>query len=209
MLINEIFYSLQGEGLLSGFPTIFIRTAGCNLRCSYCDTTYAYNEGTEMTIPEILQAISSYDCNTICITGGEPLLQKQIYDLLNALIKKGYSCSIETNGSQSITKLTDYKKLLISLDMKCPSSDMQHFNDVTNLKRLRAQDQFKCVISSKKDFTFAQDIIHTNDIPCPIYFQPVWGSDTKTLATWILSEHLPVRLGLQHHKLIWGNHRRR
>ncbi len=204
MKINEIFYSLQGEGRLTGLPTIFIRTTGCNLRCSYCDTKSAYHHGTDQSIEEILEATSSYDCKTVCLTGGEPMQQKETLNLLDELIAQGYSCSIETNGSYCIQPLLSKPMLLISLDMKTPSSQMDSQMKIENIKLLRSQDQLKFVIETRKDYLFAKQIIESNKTKAPIYFQPVWESKVTTLASWILSDHLPVRLGLQLHKILWG-----
>ena len=205
MLINEIFYSLQGEGKLMGLPTVFIRTSTCNLRCSYCDTAFAYKEGTEMSIDTILKNIETYHCSHICITGGEPLLQKEVVTIIKQLIDLDYLCSIETNGSIDITPLLRFQPLVISLDVKCPSSRMSDQMDSENIRRLRPQDQIKFIIGDKQDFSYAIQILKDTDTPCPMYMQPVWGLDLSLLASWILDEHLPLRLGLQQHKIIWGS----
>jgi 7-carboxy-7-deazaguanine synthase len=205
MRINEIFHSIQGEGRLTGLPTIFIRTTGCNLRCSYCDTTYAYEEGVTMTIAEILSNVKEYDCQDVCITGGEPLLQKDMPELLHILVEKGYHCSIETNGSQDISFLKHRSHLMISLDLKCPSSGMHTMMKQTNLSELSSIDQLKCIIKTKVDYDYAKSIITTHDIACPIFFQPVWGSSPTKLAEWILTDGLRVHLGLQMHKILWSD----
>ncbi len=205
MKINEIFYSLQGEGKWMGFPNIFIRTMGCNLRCSYCDTTYAYEQGREMGIESILSKISSFSCNKICLTGGEPLLQEDVYQLLPALVQKGYSICLETNGSLSISDVCTYKNLMISLDIKCPSSKMHKKMDIENISRLRPDDQLKCIIKNKKDYHYAKALLSNFKLPCPIFFQPVWGTNPLPLIEWILKDNLPVQLGLQLHKIIFGD----
>jgi 7-carboxy-7-deazaguanine synthase len=204
MNINEIFYSLQGEGKFSGLPTIFIRTTGCNLRCSYCDTTYAYENGNTYSIDDILKKIQNYHCNTVCVTGGEPLIQKETEPLIEHLIDNGYHCSIETNGSKNIVSLTKKESLCISLDIKCPSSSMKQHMQLDNINLLRPQDQIKFVIATKKDFDYAKQIIQRFQPTCSVYFQPVWGSSTTKLADLILQENLSVHLGLQLHKIIWG-----
>jgi len=204
MNINEIFYSLQGEGQFSGLPTIFIRTMGCNLRCSYCDTTYAYEQGEDFSIDAIIKKIQQYSCNTVCLTGGEPLIQNEIELLIDQLINQGYHCSVETNGSKNITSFINKKSLSISLDIKCPSSTMHEHMKLENINLLRAQDQLKFIIGTKDDFNYAKKIIQHFNPNCTIYFQPVWGSSTTQLANWILKENLPIHLGLQLHKLIWG-----
>jgi 7-carboxy-7-deazaguanine synthase len=204
MKINEIFYSIQGEGIWTGRPNIFIRTTGCNLRCTYCDTTYAYNDGTEMSIDKILHKIKKYNCKNICLTGGEPLLQDEVFKLLEALIKKNYRVLIETNGSINIKKLLNKKLLIISLDIKCPSSKMQEKNDLNNVSLLRKIDQLKFTIKDKEDYNFAKKILNKYKPICPIFFQPVWGTNPSKLAEWIICDKLNAKLGLQIHKIIWG-----
>jgi len=205
MDINEIFYSIQGEGSLTGLPTIFIRTAGCNLRCTYCDSTYAYDEKTIMTIDEILDNIEQYSCNEVCITGGEPLLQSETMVLIKNLQTRRYHISIETNGSQDISQIKDRTNVLISMDIKCPSSGMQEHMRFSNIDALNSSDQLKFIISDQKDYNYAKMIINQYHIPCPIFFQPVWDTDPAILAQWIISDNLPVHLGLQIHKILWGD----
>jgi len=208
MKINEVFYSIQGEGKWSGFPNIFIRTTGCNLRCSYCDTKYAYENGKKMSINNILKEIRKYPCKRICITGGEPLLQSQTYDLIDLLLKKDYLICLETNGSLSIEKIASIKSLMISLDIKCPSSGMQKKMIFENLSIIGPKDQLKFIIKNKKDYVYAKSIIKKHNPKTIIFFQPVWGFNPKKLATWIIEDSLNVRLGLQLHKIIWGNRQR-
>ncbi len=205
MKINEIFYSIQGEGKWSGYPNIFIRTTGCNLRCTYCDTKYAYENGKKMNINNILKEIQKYPCKKICITGGEPLLQQETYDLFDTLIKKDYLICLETNGSLSIEKIAGVKSLMISLDIKCPSSGMHENMNFENLSYLTANDQLKFLINNRKDYDYAKSITKKHDPKTIIYFQPVWSSNPKKLASWIIQDGLNVRLGLQLHKIIWGN----
>jgi 7-carboxy-7-deazaguanine synthase len=204
MKINEIFYSLQGEGKWTGLPNIFIRTSGCNLRCSYCDTKYAYHSGKEMNIDTILNKISQYPSNNICLTGGEPLLQNEIMSLINILIKKKYNICLETNGSLEIKDLSDKKLLMISLDIKCPSSNMEDKNLLSNIKFLKGKDQLKFVILDRNDYDYAKKTIEKYKPTCSVYFQPVWGTNPTNLADWILNDKLDVKLGLQLHKIIWG-----
>ena len=204
MKINEIFYSIQGEGLWAGMPNIFIRTTGCNLRCSYCDTTYAYDAGNIYTIEQIMKQLSFYPCMYLCITGGEPLLQPDIYSLVDAAFSKKYHICIETNGSRLIKQLCN-KPLLISLDVKCPSSNMQSKMHLDNLSYLRDCDQLKFIIGTDKDYTYACEILATYEPHGTIFFQPVWGTDTAALAKKILNDKLSVRLGLQFHKILFGD----
>lgn len=204
MKVNEIFFSLQGEGLLVGTPTIFIRLTGCNLRCPYCDTTYAYNEGTKMNIKEILGCIKKFPSRFVCVTGGEPLAQKDIGGLIESLLENRFLVCLETNGSYSIKKYAGVKSLSISLDIKCPSSDSHKKMMLDNICFLTKKDQLKFIIKDKKDFSYAKEIIEKYKPVCPVFFQPVWRTDPAKLASWILREGLPVRLSLQIHKLIWG-----
>ena len=204
MRIYEIFYSIQGEGRESGKPTVFIRTVGCNLRCTYCDTTYAYTGGEEMDIDTILKIVQRYPCENVCITGGEPLLQRDVLKIVSRLSKEGYRISIETNGSISIKPLIGFRDILISLDIKCPSSHMQDKMDMKNLDYLRDKDQLKFVISDRIDYEYAKEVLEKHPVPCPVFFQPVWGVDPSRMAEWILKDGLEVYLGLQIHKIIWG-----
>jgi 7-carboxy-7-deazaguanine synthase len=205
MKINEIFYSIQGEGKWTGFPNIFIRTTGCNLRCSYCDTKYAYKEGIEKTIQEIINEIKKFNCNKICITGGEPLQQKDINELINHLINYKYNVLVETNGSLKIDTLKEKKKLIISMDIKTPSSKMHNKMCLQNIKILRKKDQIKFIIKNKKDYDFAKKIIQKFKPKCEIFFQPIWKTNSEKLAKWILDDNLKVKFGLQIHKIIWGD----
>jgi 7-carboxy-7-deazaguanine synthase len=207
MEINEIFYSLQGEGKWTGLPNIFIRTSGCNLRCSFCDTTYAYDDGKTMNIDKILSQISKYPCKYICITGGEPLLQNETLELIDVLLKRNYKICLETNGSINIEKVSKKKSLIISLDIKCPSSNMHEKNYFKNISLLRKDDQLKFVIKDKDDYNYAKKIVNKYKPTCMVFFQPVWGTNPEELADWITAEGLDVKLGVQLHKIIWGDRR--
>ena len=207
MKVSELFYSLQGEGKEAGRPTSFIRTAGCNLHCTYCDTTYAYTGGKTMTIDEILRDLDQYPTRLCCLTGGEPLLQPDAETLVSALILNGYHVSVETNGSLIIQPLIHHDDLIISMDIKCPSSGMTDRMKLENLDMLRATDQLKFIITDKHDYDFAKDLLLRHHPACEVFFQPVWGTDPTKLAGWILADGLPVRLGIQLHKILWGNRR--
>jgi 7-carboxy-7-deazaguanine synthase len=208
MKINEIFYSIQGEGKWTGLPNIFIRTTGCNLRCTFCDTKYAYENGKEMAVNEIIKKIIKYNFKYVCVTGGEPLLQDDIYELIKKLLTNNYFVIIETNGSVNIKKLIEFKSLIISLDIKCPSSKMDKEMDFNNIGLLKKEDQIKFVIKNKQDYNYAKDIINKFKPKCDIFVQPVWGENPKKIAEWIISDNLNVKLGLQLHKIIWGSKRR-
>ena len=206
IIINEIFYSIQGESIYSGFPCIFIRFTGCNLRCSYCDTKYAYYEGKEEEIDNILKKIKIYPCNLIEITGGEPLLQNEVTFLINSLIKNCYQVLIETNGSLSIKNLPK-EGLVKILDLKCPGSGMSHKMDFGNIELLTKDDQIKFAIKDKRDFLWAVDVIKRFNLEKmgQILFSPVFGViEPKDLAEWIKNSGLKARLQLQLQKVIWG-----
>jgi 7-carboxy-7-deazaguanine synthase len=204
MKINEVFHSIQGEGIFCGIPTVFIRTTGCNLRCSWCDTKYAYEDGKEMTVDEILKEVRSYPADHICLTGGEPLIQGNIGLLIRRLLNRGYNVSVETNGSISIRNLARTHRLMISMDIKCPSSGEQSKMLFGEIKHLSEVDQLKFVIETDGDYEYAKSVILKYRPRCSVIFQPVWGSEMKTLAGKILDDGLDVRLIPQLHKLIWG-----
>lgn len=207
MKINEIFYSIQGEGYWTGLPNIFIRLTGCNLRCRYCDTTYAYKDGEEMSISQIIEVIKKYPCEYVCVTGGEPLINDQTNELIKSLFENDYQLIVETNGSINIGKIISFKKLIISLDIKCPSSGMHDKMDFRNISQIRKNDQIKFVISDRYDYEYAKNILKRYNPKCRIFFQPVWNSDYKKLAKWIIEDGIIVKFGLQIHKIIWNDKR--
>jgi 7-carboxy-7-deazaguanine synthase len=206
MKINEIFCSFQGEGRWAGIPNVFIRTTGCNLRCTFCDTKYAYEQGEEMSIEEIIKRVGEFPYSKVCITGGEPLLQTETLALIDNLLRKGYEICLETNGSINI-KTLEGKSIIISLDIKCPSSMMHERMNLNNLFYLTKKDQLKFVIKNKEDYTYAKSIVRKYKPSCPVFFQPVWNTDPRALATWILEDGFHARLSLQLHKIIWGEKR--
>ena len=207
--VNEIFYSIQGEGIQIGIPTIFIRTQGCNLSCRWCDTVYArdFENGKNMEISEIMRKVKNYPTKYVCITGGEPLLQKNVKVLINRLLKLGYNVSLETNGSLALKGLPKSKNFLTSMDVKCPSSKMENRMDFENIKLLKKTDQMKFVIADKKDYDYAKKIIRKYKLGCNIVFMPVGGTDAGRLAANVLKDGLNVRVLIQLHKLIWGDKR--
>jgi len=209
--INEIFYSIQGESTFAGCPCIFIRLTGCNLRCKYCDTKYAYEEGDDIFLDSILATVKRFDCNMVEVTGGEPLIQDETPDLISALIKNGYTVLLETNGSQDISSVD--KRCIRIVDIKCPSSGMDKKNYWKNLDYLTTNDQLKFVIAHRQDYLYAKKILDHSAIKRRrklfINFSPVFNKmDLKELATWILEDHLQVRLHIQLHKYIWGENTR-
>lgn len=204
--VNEIFYSIQGESSYAGCPCIFIRLTGCNLRCSYCDTVFAYEEGAKKTISQILKEVQKFPCNLVEVTGGEPLIQEETPLLVERLLKKGYKVLLETNGSLDISQVT--AQCIKIVDFKCPSSGMAHANHLQNINCLSEHDEVKFVIGSREDFIFAKNLVR--DIQSKtssknlLHFSPVFGKLAPgELAKWILEEKLMVHLQLQLHKIIW------
>ena len=203
--INEIYYSVQGESTHSGCPCIFIRLTYCNLRCSYCDTEYAFYDGKDMEITNIVSEIKRWDCNLVEVTGGEPLFQDECIDLLNELVNSNYEVMLETGGSLSISDVP--KKVVKIVDFKCPSSGMVKKNLWSIVDDLQAHDEVKFVIGNREDFDWAKDRIteYSLDKICTLLFSPTFGEiDPQQIVEWILAENLPVRMQLQMHKMIWS-----
>lgn len=204
--ITEIFHSLQGEGLSAGEPTVFVRLTGCPLRCGYCDTSYAFQGGRWMTLTEIVQKIVEFDCQLICVTGGEPLAQPDCQELLQQLCSAGYSVSLETSGALDIGSVDG--RVIKVMDLKTPGSGEVERNRWENLAHLAPADQIKFVLCDRADYEWARQIIDQHQLTkrCTLLFSPAAGQlEPRALAEWILDDHLPVRLQLQLHKLIWGD----
>ncbi len=210
MKVNEIFYSLQGESSYSGWPCAFIRLTGCNLRCTYCDTHYAFYAGTEMSVAEILQAVDPYPTRLVLVTGGEPMLQESVHELFEKLIGKGYTVLVETGGQVSLAGVDPRVHKIV--DFKCPSSGMQSHNDYGNVRHLTKSDELKFVVGDRHDFDWACDLIRQYDLASlvgVVAFSPVYGKiSCAELANWVLHCGLPVRLQLQLHKTIWPDAQR-
>ncbi len=203
--INEIYYSVQGESTHAGRPCIFIRLTYCNLRCSYCDTEYAFYDGKDMEITDIMSEIKRWDCNLVEVTGGEPLFQDECIDLLNELVNSNYEVMLETGGSLSISDVP--KKVVKIVDFKCPSSGMVKKNLWSIVDDLQAHDEVKFVIGNREDFDWAKDRIteYSMDKICTLLFSPTFGEiNPQQIVEWILAENLPVRMQLQMHKMIWS-----
>jgi 7-carboxy-7-deazaguanine synthase len=203
--INEIYYSVQGESTHAGRPCIFIRLTFCNLRCSYCDTEYAFYDGKNMEITDIMSEIKRWDCNLVEVTGGEPLFQDECIDLLNELVNSNYEVMLETGGSLSISDVP--KKVVKIVDFKCPSSGMVKKNLWSIADNLQSHDEVKFVIGNREDFDWAKDRIteYSLDKICTLLFSPTFGEiDPQQIVEWILAENLPVRMQLQLHKMIWS-----
>lgn len=211
--INEIFYSIQGEGKNAGKPCVFIRLQGCNLRCEWCDTKYAWNtnENIIMSFDEIIKEVDKYDCHFVEFTGGEPLLQENFIDLAQFFLDKEYMVAVETSGSKNISNLpADIIKIM---DIKCPSSGMSENNLFENFSHLNIIDEIKFVIADEKDYHYAKRIIEKyklNQKVNHIALSPSYGLlDGAKLAELILNDHLDVSLGLQLHKYLWDPEERR
>jgi len=206
LLVNEIFYSIQGESSYAGHPCVFVRLTGCNLRCTYCDTTYAYHQGQVMNLQEIVDRVAAYPCRLVEITGGEPLFQERTPELVDLLLEEKYSVLVETNGSMDISLLND--RCVKVVDFKCPSSGMHEENDLYNIERLTSHDEVKFVISDQNDYVFAKKLYHrirSRPLNNVIHFSPVWpGLEPRKPARWILDDGLDAHLSLQLHKIIWG-----
>jgi len=203
--VNEIFYSIQGESSRAGCPCVFIRLSGCNLRCSYCDTQYAYEAGKEMEMEQILEAVKEFDCHLVEVTGGEPLLQKETPALIVSLLNGGYTVLLETNGSLDVGGIDG--RCIKIIDVKCPSSGEHEKNLFSNFEKMNKNDELKFVIETKEDYSYAKDQILINDIsisPGNIHFSPVFQKlSPQTLSAWILEDNLNVRMTPQLHKFIW------
>ena len=203
MKICEMFRSIQGEGKLIGVPTYFIRSIGCNLDCAWCDTKYSFDGGTEMSIDEIVD--SARDEMHICLTGGEPMIQREFPELLDRLLEAGKHVTIETNGSISIKDLPDSENILVSMDIKCPSSKMTERMDWNNLALLKPKDQLKFVLANEGDYDFAIDIVRRYKPDTEVIFSPVGGMDARPIAERVVELGLNIRVLLQLHKIIWGD----
>ncbi|MGK9475350.1 7-carboxy-7-deazaguanine synthase QueE [Melioribacter sp. OK-6-Me] len=202
--VNEIYFSIQGESSRAGIPCVFVRLTYCNLRCTYCDTEYAFYEGVEMSIEEIIEKVSQYSCKLVEITGGEPLVQKESLDLMKILCDKGYEVMLETSGSLPIDKVD--RRVMIIMDLKCPSSKMEKKNRYENIKYLKPGDEVKFVIGDREDYEWSLKKIKEFELDqkCGILFSVVFGKlEPVTLVNWILEDKLNVRFQLQMHKYIW------
>ena len=205
LTINEIFYSIQGESTYAGRPCVFVRLTACDLRCSWCDTAYAFYEGQKRSLAEALAEVDRYDCPLVEVTGGEPLLQEDIYPFMQSLIERGRTVLLETGGHRSTARVPD--RVVTILDVKCPASGEAHHNDWTNLDRLRPHDEVKFVIKDRGDYEYARSVIVRHDLgarAAALHASPAHGVlDPRTLSEWILADRLPARVQLQLHKYIW------
>ncbi len=206
--ITEIFYSLQGEASRVGLPTVFVRLTGCPLRCVWCDTEYSFTGGAPATIASVLVEVAKYPARQVCVTGGEPLSQKECLPLLSALCDAGYDVSLETSGALDISAVDPRVSRI--MDLKAPDSGESDKNLWANLEFLNNRDEIKIVIASRADYEWARDVLEEKQLTkcCPVLFSPAQGQiEAADLARWILEDGLPIRFQLQLHKLLWGNMR--
>lgn len=204
--LTEIFFSLQGEAARAGLPTVFVRLTGCPLRCSWCDTTYSFTGGQAATVASVLAEVAKYPARQVCVTGGEPLAQKECLSLLTALADAGYDVSLETSGALDIAAVDPRVSRI--MDLKAPDSAESAKNRWENLLLLNGRDEIKIVIASRADYEWARQALteHRLDRLCPVLFSPAQGLvEPRALAEWILADGLNVRFQMQLHKLLWGN----
>ncbi len=202
--VNEIFYSLQGESTFAGRPCVLVRLTGCQMRCRWCDSEYAFHEGSWRSLDEVLGEVARFGCPLVELTGGEPLLQPGARPLLARLCDAGYEVLLETGGGVSIAGVDRRVRRIV--DVKCPGSGESANNRWENLEELTPQDELKFVLAGRTDYDWASAVVRARGLAgrCPIHFSPVHGVDPTELAQWILDDRLPVRLQLQIHKLLWG-----
>jgi len=206
LTINEIFYSIQGESTRAGRPCVFVRLTACDLRCSWCDTPYAFHEGTKRTVEDVVEEVERYDCALVEVTGGEPLLQDDVYPLMDELLARGHTVMLETGGHRPIDRVPS--GVVKILDVKCPASGEAGRNHWENLRALSPHDEVKFVIADRTDYEFARNCLERHGLvsrTTAVLFSPVHGVlDPRVLSEWVLADHLPVRVQLQLHKYIWS-----
>ena len=210
LTVNEIFHSVQGESTYAGRPCVFVRLTACDLRCSWCDTQYAFYEGTKRPVAEVLAEVDAFGCELVEVTGGEPLLQAEVYPLMEGLIARGHKVLLETGGHRTIERVPPAVTTI--LDVKCPGSHEAHRTDWANLDRVRPHDEVKFVLNDRADYEYARHVVARHNLAgriAAVHFSPVYGSlSPRTLSEWVLADRLPVRVQLQIHKVIWEPHTR-
>ena len=206
LTINEIFHSIQGESSRAGQLCVFVRLTACDLRCTWCDTPYAFHEGHKMSVDEVVAAIEAYGSPLVEITGGEPLLQEDVYPLMDRLLAAGHTVMLETGGHRPVTRVP--AAVLKIVDVKCPASGEAERNDWGNLDRLEPHDEVKFVVQDRADYEYARDVIARYHLPsraAAVLMSPVHGVlEPRALSEWMLADRLPARLQLQLHKYIWS-----
>ncbi|HEY7289694.1 MAG TPA: radical SAM protein [Vicinamibacterales bacterium] len=206
LTVNEIFHSIQGESTYAGRPCVFVRLTACDLRCSWCDTPYAFYEGRKMSVDDVIETVSGHGCDLVEITGGEPLLQEDVYPLMSRLLDSGKTVMLETGGHRPIDRVPTAVVKIV--DVKCPGSGEADKNDWSNLDRLAPHDEVKFVVADRADYEYARDVVGKYDLTsraAAVLLSPVHGVlDPRVLSEWILADRLPARLQLQIHKFIWS-----
>ena len=206
LTVNEIFHSIQGESSFAGLPCVFVRLTACDLRCAWCDTAYAFTGGSKHEVDEIVAQVESYGCRLAEVTGGEPLLQPDVYPLMQRLLDRGFQVLLETGGHVSLERVP--AGVVRIMDIKCPGSGEAGKTDWGNIDRLHAEDEVKFVLADRRDYDFAKDVVARHGLAsrvAQVLFSPVHGVlPPAELAAWVLADRLPVRLQLQVHKFIWG-----
>jgi 7-carboxy-7-deazaguanine synthase len=206
LTLNEIFFSIQGESSYAGRPCVFVRLTACDLRCSWCDTPYAFHEGGKRSLDSILAEVESHPCQLVEVTGGEPLLQEGVYPLMEGLLARGKQVLLETGGHRSTARVPE--AVVAILDVKCPGSGEAHKMDWSNLERLRPHDEVKFVVKDRADYDYARDVIARYDLAsraAAIHLSPVHGVlHPRTLSEWVLADGVPARVQMQLHKIIWS-----
>jgi 7-carboxy-7-deazaguanine synthase len=205
MKVNEIYRSIQGESSYAGLPCVFVRLTYCNLRSSYCDTEYAFYEGGDCTVEQVLREVESFDCPLVELTGGEPLLQEEVFPLMDELVARGYTVLLETGGSLDVARVNS--RVIKILDLKCPGSGESRRNLYANLAKLQSRDEVKFVIGDRADYLWARQALTEYRLTdrCSVLFSTVFEKlPPRQLAEWLLEDKLRVRLQLQMHKYIWG-----
>jgi 7-carboxy-7-deazaguanine synthase len=206
LTVNEIFHSIQGESRRAGEPCVFVRLTACDLRCSWCDTPYAFYEGKKRSLEDVIAEVERYGCPLVEITGGEPLLQEDVYPLMEQLIARGHTVMLETGGHRSIARVPAGVQRIV--DVKCPGSGEAHRNCWENLGAVGSGDEVKFVIRDRADYEYARDVVARHDLSAragAVLFSPVHGvMDARLLSEWVLADRLAVRLQLQLHKFIWS-----
>jgi 7-carboxy-7-deazaguanine synthase len=205
LTVNEIFHSIQGESTHAGRPCVFVRLTACDLRCSWCDTPYAFYEGRKMSLDDVVATVDAYGCSLVELTGGEPLLQKDVYPLMERLLASGKTVLVETGGHLSVANVPPAVHKIV--DVKCPGSGEAHRMDWSNLGRLSPTDEVKFVVRDRTDYEYARAVVSRHELDRKVgavLFSPVHGVlDPRTLSEWVLADQLPVRVQLQVHKYIW------
>jgi 7-carboxy-7-deazaguanine synthase len=206
LTVNEIFHSIQGESTHAGLPCVFVRLTGCNLRCGWCDTEYAFHEGTPMSVEAVVRRVVAYGCPLVEVTGGEPLLQTEAISLMEVLLERGLEVLLETGGSLPIEAVPAGVRRIV--DVKCPGSTEAGSNRWENIAQLREGDELKFVLDDRGDYDWAVTQIRERGLAglCPLIFAPVYGRlDPGELARWVLEDAIPVRVQVQLHKVLWPN----